>query len=161
MLTHIHPPTAAHVEAAFEWLDTRIDKATAAADNAPYAALGSPEWCALPDNDPRRWLAVLGCARAWYLDLNRIPEKIRAEVAEVIELADYLIAERDRIDAEIRRQVVKEATAAMERHAREVKRRGTLPNKTGPEAIADAHASWGLPLPRLNTPSLTVVRDAA
>lgn len=142
------PPTADQVDATLAWLDSRINSAAAAASDTPYAPVGSPEWLALPDNDPARWLSVLCCGRAWYLDLVRLPERVRAEVAEMIELCELYLAERDRIDAEIRREITKDCIAAMERHERELKRRGVvLPSKSGPELIADAHRSWGLPVP--------------
>lgn len=147
-------PDADAIEATAAWLDRETEAGTAAA-TCPVPTLGTPAWCALPDSEPAKWAAVFRAASTWYRDFLTIGERDQAQLREQIKLAELYMAERDRIETQQRREAVKHATGAMTRREREAKRAEHLPNRTGPELIGAAYASWGLDPPAPDSPAGT------
>ena len=130
---------------AFAWLDREITSGRNAA-SVPVALLGSDTWTALPDDEAAKWAAVFQAARSWLADYTRTGQHIRAEAREELVRFEAYAAERDRVHYAPLRQAATEAAAGIERHERETGRTD-LPNRTGPELIAAAYASWGLAPP--------------
>lgn len=131
------------------WIAAKTRAAEASA-TGPVPELGDAAWCALGENDPARWVAVCRAAAAWLRELAGLGERVRTEARE--ELARFELAHTELILAEDqaaraqRRAIAKAACAGIERRERAAKRTDP-PNRTGPELIAAAYASWGLAPP--------------
>ena len=48
-----------------------------------WPLLGTPAWCALDDDDPRKWAALLDAAQHWALRLD-VEQEARAEASRAI-----------------------------------------------------------------------------
>lgn len=146
-----HPadPDPATVAATLGWIEAKATAAAAAADG-PAPELGTAEWCALTENDPARWAAVCRAAAAWFRQYVTTGDRIRTELRAELARFEAFAAEREQLEQDAaraaRRHLAREACAAIDRREREAKRTD-LPNRTGPELIAAAHASWGLTPP--------------
>jgi hypothetical protein len=134
---------------AFAWLDREFASGRKSA-RVSVPLLGSDAWRLLSDDEPAKWAAVFQAARAWLADYVAIGDRVRREVREQLSGFEVYVAERERIEEDarraVRRQVVKDLSAAMDRRERAANRTD-LPNHTGPELIAAAHVSWGLAPP--------------
>jgi hypothetical protein len=127
---------------AFAWLDREFASGRKAA-RVPVPMLGTDAWRLLPDDEPAKWAAVFQAARAWLTDYARTGQRVRTEVRAELARFEGYAAERDRVHYAPLRQAATEAAAGIERRERAADRTG-LPNRTGPELIAAAYASWGL-----------------
>lgn len=151
-MSPLAPPTACVfddpglIAAVFAWLDREIETGRAAA-TVSVPDLGSREWLALPDGEPAKWAAVFRAARAWYREVTTIGERTRSEARELLALFEAYALERDRADYASLREAAEQAARGIERRERQAARTASLPDRTGPELIAAAHASWGLPAP--------------
>jgi hypothetical protein len=134
---------------AFAWLDREFASGRKAA-RVPVPLLGSDAWRLLTDDEAAKWAAVFQAARAWLTDYVAIGDRVRCEAREQLSGFEAYASERARIEEDarraVRRQVVKDVSAAMDRRERAANRTD-LPNHSGPELIAAAHASWGLAPP--------------
>jgi hypothetical protein len=148
-------PDADTIADTLGWIEA---KARAASESAtgPVPLLGTPAWCALPDGDPARWAALCTAAAAWFRQYASTGDRIRSEAREELARFEGYALERDRVHYAPLRQAANEAAAGIERRARAAARTD-LPDRTGPELIAAAHASWGLAPP--SSPS--AIRRAA
>jgi hypothetical protein len=64
-----HSPTnAPSAEAIRDWGLRTIDQAH---ELGPIPVAGTPEWCALPDTDPRKRAAILDAAAVWAEEMSR------------------------------------------------------------------------------------------
>ncbi len=70
-----------------------------------WPMVGTPEWCALPDDDRRKIAAVFDAARHWALRVD-MSQEARAEASKAISAAtDWTTVGRGRGDAYIPREV--------------------------------------------------------
>ena len=133
----------------FAWLDREFASGRKAA-RVSVPLLGSDAWRALTDDEPAKWAAVFQAARAWLADYAAIGDRVRNEAREQLSGFEAYADAREQAEEAARRvrrhQVVKDLSAAMDRRERAANRTD-LPNRTGPELIAAAHASWGLTPP--------------
>ena len=127
------------------WLDREIETGQAAA-MVSVPLLGSDTWAALPDDEPAKWAAVFRAARTWLADYAQTGQRAWHDAREELARFDAYAAERDRVHYAPLRQAATEAAAGIERRERAAARTD-LPNRTGPELIAAAYASWGLAPP--------------
>jgi hypothetical protein len=136
-------PDSTTVEATRAWLAREIQAGRAAA-TADVPRLGTAAWIALPDSEPAKWLALLRTARAWFEDYITLPERTARELAEERACWAGIIAERDHADYARWRAFCRETAEMIERRERRERdaARKTLPNRTGPELVAAARASW-------------------
>jgi hypothetical protein len=138
-------PDPATIADTLGWIKAKALAAKASA-SGPVPELGTAAWCALADNDPARWAAVCLAAAAWFRDYATTGDRIRSEAREELARFELYAAQREQAEADaaraVRRQVVKELCAAVDRRTRAAARTD-LPNLSGPELIAAAHTSWG------------------
>jgi hypothetical protein len=136
-------PTPAVIEATRAWLAREI-RAGHAAATADIPLFGTAAWIALPDSEPGKWVALLRTVRAWFEDYVTLPERTARELAEERERWAAIIAERDHADYARFRAFCLETAEMIERRERRERDavRKTLPNRTGPELVAAARASW-------------------
>jgi hypothetical protein len=148
-------PDADTIADTLGWIE---GKARAASESAtgPVPLLGTAAWCALPDTDPARWAALCTAAAAWFRQYVTTGDRVRSEAREEFERFEAYALERDRVHYAPLRQAANDAAASIERRTRTAARTD-LPDRTGPELIAAAHASWGLAPP--SSPS--AIRRAA
>jgi hypothetical protein len=77
---------------------------------APYLTgtwplVGTPEWCALANDDPRKWVALLDAARHWALRLETCQEAECQASHAISAAADWsAIAQRVRDRAEFEKR---------------------------------------------------------
>lgn len=66
-----------------------------AGDRASIPRYGSPEWNALPDQDPRRAAAILIAAEAWrdHCSPERVAQDMRDSLAEIRDVIDQTLVE--------------------------------------------------------------------
>jgi len=127
------------------WLDREIETGQGAATVA-VPLLGSDTWAALPDDEAAKWAAVFRAARTWLADYAQTGQHAWHETREELARFEGYASERDRVHYAPLRQAAQEAAAGIERRERAAARTD-LPNRTGPELIAAAYASWGLAPP--------------
>ena len=127
------------------WLDREIETGQGAATVA-VPLLGSDTWAALPDDEPAKWAAVFRAARTWLADYAETGQHAWREAREELARFEAYAAERDRFHYAPLRQAARDAAAGIERREREAGRTD-LSNRTGPELIAAAYASWGITPP--------------
>lgn len=130
---------------AFAWLDREFASGRKAA-RVSVPLLGSDAWRVLPDDEPAKWAAVFQAARAWLAEYASIGDRVRTEARELISGFEAYAAERDHVHYAPLRQAAQDAAAGIERREHAANRTD-LPNRTGPELIAAAYASWGLAPP--------------
>ena len=158
-------PDADTIADTLGWIEAKALAATASA-SGPVPELGTAAWCALADNDPARWATVCLAAAAWFREYVTTGDRIRTEAREELARFELYASEREQAEADAaraaRHQVVKELCAAVDRRTRAAARTD-LPNRTGPELIAAAHASWGLapPVPKVRTPAVPAAGQSA
>jgi len=73
------------------WLDREIRARRVLAE--PVPRMGSRAWLALDEEDPRRWLAVLAAARAWFVEGVMLRDQLKAQMAEERARVDEAIGE--------------------------------------------------------------------
>jgi hypothetical protein len=136
-------PDPATIAATRAWLAREIEAGNSAA-TAEVPQFGTAAWVALADSEPAKWIAVFRAARAWFAEYVAIPETTAAQLREERERWESILSDRLRAANEPFRRFCLETASAMdrrERREREAARR-VLPNRTGPELIAAARASW-------------------
>lgn len=136
-------PDAATIAATRGWLAREI-RAGHAAAIAEIPLFGTAVWVALPDSEPAKWVALLRTVRAWFEDYLTLPERTARELAEERERWQQIIAERDHADYARLRAYCLDTADMIERRERREKDAATrtLPNRTGPQLVAAARASW-------------------
>lgn len=141
-------PSPDTIAATFAWLDQEQAAGQRAASVA-VPLFGSDEWAGLPDTEPAKWVAVFQAAASWYRDYTTIGDRIRRELREELERFEAYAAERDRAHYAPLRQAANEVAAGIDRRDRQAAHAAARAriDRTGPQITADAHASWGLPLP--------------
>ncbi len=63
-------------------------------DVGDVPSYGSPEWCRLPHNDPRRIAAVVIAAECWAVDGDDLEARLRRELADAA-AAEERLADED------------------------------------------------------------------
>lgn len=137
-------PGPGTIAATVAWLE-REQAAGRRAASVAVPLFGSDGWAALPDTEAAKWVALFQAAAAWYADFVSIGDRLRRELAEELERFAVYAAERDRAHYAPLRQ----AAAGIEQRDRQAAHEAARAriDRTGAQIIADAHASWGLPLP--------------
>jgi hypothetical protein len=146
-------PSPATIAATFAWLDQEQAAGQRAASVA-VPLFGSDEWAVLPDAEPAKWVAVFQAAASWYRDYTTIGDRIRRELREELERFEAYALERDRAHYAPLRQAAQDAAAGIERRDRQAAHAAARAriDRSGPQIIADAYASWGLPMPADSSP---------
>jgi hypothetical protein len=136
-------PDPATIAATRAWLTREIEAGHGAA-SAEVPQFGTAAWVALPDSEPAKWIAVFRAARAWFADYVAIPETTARQVAEERERWEAILSDRLRAANEPFRRFCLETAAMADRSERRERQAAgaVLSNRTGPELIAAARASW-------------------
>jgi len=133
-----HVPTDRAPNDVRRWAEPLL---TDAKHIGPIPMAGSPDWCRLADDDPRKWAAVVRAALAWVSEST--PTATARQLRAELDAVDSAVADRFKAAA-CELSAAHTWAAVGPAHAELERRRAAPPRQPIPPFAPDAAARWVL-----------------